>query len=88
MNDELKMKEEVLDLLYSIQNDKEEEFSKYRLLNNKFKDLSDTKLPELTEELIKTIAEAGVQPQLIPEEGECLIDSVNDFIKATQKRGI
>ncbi len=88
MNDELKMKEEVLDLLYSIQNDKEEEFSKYRLLNNKFKDLSDTKLPELTEELIKTIAEAGVQPQLIPEEGEYLIDSVNDFIKATQKRGI
>ena len=88
MNDELKMKEEVLDLLYSIQNDKEEEFSKYRLLNNKFKDLSDTKLPELTEELIKTIAEAGVQPQLIPKEGEYLIDSVNDFIKATQKRGI
>ena len=41
MNDELKMKEEVLDLLYSIQNDKEEEFSKYRLLNNKFKDLKD-----------------------------------------------
>ena len=88
MNDELKMKEDALDLLYSIQNDKEEEFSKYRLLNNKFKDLSDTKLPELTEELIKTIAEAGVQPQLIPEEGEYLIDSVNDFIKATQKRGI
>jgi len=88
MNDELKMKEDVLDLLYSIQNDKHEKFSKYRWLNYKFKDLSDTKLPELTEELIKTIAEAGVQPQLIPEEGEYLIDSVNDFIKATQKRGI
>jgi len=88
MNNELKMKEDVLDLLYSIQNDKHEKFSKYRWLNYKFKDLSDTKLPELTEELIKTIAEAGVQPQLIPEEGEYLIDSVNDFIKATQKRGI
>ena len=88
MNSELEMKEDVLDLLYSIQEDKEEDGSKYRLLNEKFEDLSDTKLPELTNELIKTIAEAGVQPQLIPEEGDYLIESVNDFIKATQKRGI
>jgi hypothetical protein len=88
MNVELEMKEDVLDLLYSIQNDKHEKFSKYRLLNYKFKDLSDTKLPELTNELIKTIAEAGVQPQLLPEEGDYLIESVNNFIQATQKRGI
>ena len=57
-------------------------------LNKKFEDLSDTKLPELTNELIKTIAEAGVQPQLLPEEGDYLIESVNNFIQATQKRGI
>lgn len=88
MNVELEMKEDVLDLLYSIQEDKEEEGSKYRLLNKKFEDLSDTKLPELTNELIKTIAEAGVQPQLLPEEGDYLIESVNNFIQATQKRGI
>ena len=88
MNVELEMKEDVLDLLYSIQEDKEEEGSKYRLLNEKFEDLSDTKLPELTNELIKTIAEAGVQPQLLPEEGDYLIESVNNFIQATQKRGI
>ena len=88
MNVELEMKEDVLDLLYSIQNDKHEKFSKYRWLNYKFKDLSDTKLPELTNELIKTIAEAGVQPQLLPEEGDYLIESVNNFIQATQKRGI
>ena len=50
--------------------------------------MSDTKLPELTNELIKTIAEAGVQPQLLPEEGDYLIESVNNFIQATQKRGI
>ena len=88
INVELEMKEDVLDLLYSIQNDKHEKFSKYRWLNYKFKDLSDTKLPELTNELIKTIAEAGVQPQLLPEEGDYLIESVNNFIQATQKRGI
>tara|TARA_B100001996_G_C18628623_1_gene580851 strand:- start:38 stop:1396 length:1359 start_codon:yes stop_codon:yes gene_type:complete len=88
MNGELEMKEDVLDLLYSIQEDNEEEGSKYRLLNKKFEDLSDTKLPELTEELIKTIAEAGVQPQLIPEEGEYLIESVHNFVTATQKKGI
>ncbi|MBT3778308.1 MAG: hypothetical protein HOE70_02580 [Flavobacteriaceae bacterium] len=88
MNVELEMKEDVLDLLYSIQNDKHEKFSKYRWLNYKFKDLSDSKLPELTNELIKTIAEAGVQPQLLPEEGDYLIESVNNFIQATQKRGI
>ena len=88
MNVELEMKEDVLDLLYSIQEDKEEEGSKYRLLNEKFEDLSDTKLPELTNEVIKTIAEAGVQPQLVPEEGDYLIESVNNFIQATQKRGI
>ena len=88
MNGELEMKEDVLDLLYSIQKDNEEEGSKYRLLNKKFEDLSDTKLPELTEELIKTIAEAGVQPQLIPEEGEYLIESVHNFVTATQKKGI
>ena len=88
MNVELEMKEDVLDLLYSIQEDKEEEGSKYRLSNKKFEDLSDTKLPELTNELIKTIAEAGVQPQLLPEEGDYLIESVNNFIQATQKRGI
>ena len=88
MNVELEMKEDVLDLLYSIQEDKEEEGSKYRLLNEKFEDLSDTKLPELTNEVIKTIAEAGVQPQLVPEEGDYLIESLNNFIQATQKRGI
>ena len=88
MNVELEMKEDVLDLLYLIQNDKHEKFSKYRWLKYKFKDLSDTKLPELTNELIKTIAEAGVQPQLLPEEGDYLIESVNNFIQATQKRGI
>ena len=90
MNGELEMKEDVLDLLYSIQRDKEkeEEGSKYRFLNEKFEDLSDTKLPDLANELIKTIAGAGVQPQLLPEEGEYLIGTVNDFIDATQKRGI
>jgi hypothetical protein len=88
MNNELEMKEEVLDLLYLIQEDKKEEGSKYRLLNEKFEDLSDTKLPELTDEIIKTIAEAGVQPQLLPKEGKYLIESVEEFINVTQKRGI
>ena len=88
MNNELEMKEEVLDLLYLIQEDKKEEGSKYRLLNEKFEGLSDTKLPELTDEIIKTIAEAGVQPQLLPKEGKYLIESVEEFINVTQKRGI
>ena len=90
MNGELEMKEDVLDLLYSIQRDKEEEEegSKYRFLDEKFKDLSDTKLPALANELIKTIAGAGVQPQLLPEEGNYLIGAVDDFVDATQKRGI
>ena len=57
-------------------------------LNKKFEDLSDAKLPELASELIKTIAKAGVQPQLIPEEGEYLYESINNFIKAIEKRGI
>jgi len=60
----------------------------FRLLNKKFEDLSDAKLPELASELIKTIAKAGVQPQLIPEEGEYLYESINNFIKAIEKRGI
>ncbi len=88
MNEEEKIKEDVFDLLYSIQEDKEEEGNRYRLLNKKFEDLSDTKLPELANELIKTIAKAGVHPQLIPEEGEYLYESINNFIKAIEKRGI
>jgi|TARA_B100001964_G_scaffold238544_1_gene304236 hypothetical protein len=88
MNGELETKENVLELLYAIQEDKEEEGSKYRLLNEKFEDLSDTKLPELTNELIKKIGEAGVQPQLLPEQGQHLMSSLNKFINATQKRGI
>ena len=88
MNGELEAKENVLELLYAIQEDKGEEGSKYKLLNEKFEDLSDTKLPELTNELIKKIGEAGVQPQLLPEQGQHLMSSLNEFINATQKRGI
>ena len=88
MNEEEKIKKDVYELLYSISEDKEEEGSRFRLLNKKFEDLSDAKLPELASELIKTIAKAGVQPQLIPEEGEYLYESINNFIKAIEKRGI
>ena len=88
MNNDVEVKEKVLDLLNNIESDNHEELSKYRFINSNFEDFPDTKLPELAHEVIKKISEAGVHPQFLPKEGKKLDKSLNDFIKAIQKSGV
>ena len=72
----------------TIDDEKDEEGSKYRWLHTKFKDLSDTKLPEVAQIAIETASEAGIHREFMQEEYKKLSGSLDTFIKATQKRGI
>jgi hypothetical protein len=91
MNGEYKIKNHILNILTranSEEEEKDEKGSKYRWLDTKFENLSNTKLPEVVQVAIRTASEVGIHPEFIQKEYKKLIDSLKAFIMATQKRGI
>ena len=90
MDKDYEAKEYVYNKLHgaTIDDEEDEEGSKYRWLDMKFKDLSDTKLPEVAQIAIESASEAGIHREFMQEEYKKLSGSLDAFIKATQKRGI
>ena len=91
LNKEDYIKNHILNILTranSEEEEKNEKGSKYRWLDTKFENLSNTKLPEVVQVAIRTASEVGIHPEFIQKEYKKLIDSLKAFIMATQKRGI
>ena len=58
------------------------------LTPKKHKEYSDSKLPIIAAEASQLGIKVGISPEFLPKETSKLLDSIEKFVKAVQKRGI
>lgn len=58
------------------------------LTPKKHKEYSDSKLPTIAAEASQLGIKVGISPEFLPKETSKLLDSIEKFVKAVQKRGI